>query len=102
MFQDWKDQNVFMLGVAYKVIDPLTLRGGANFANNPIPDKYLNPLFPAIVKNHYTVGAGYLIGKASSIDVAVMYAPEVEATSGQGVTNTHSQTSAQVMYSYRF
>jgi long-chain fatty acid transport protein len=102
MYQNWKDQNVFMLGVAYKLSDPFTLRAGANFANNPIPDTYLNPLFPAIVKNHYTVGAGYLIGKASSIDVAVMYAPEVKATSGQGVTNTHSQTSAQVMYSYRF
>ena len=36
--------------------DALTLRAGLNLANNPIPDQYMNPLFPAIVKNHVTGG----------------------------------------------
>ncbi|OGW61755.1 MAG: hypothetical protein A2V83_08565 [Nitrospirae bacterium RBG_16_64_22] len=102
LFQNWKDQNVFMVGLGYKVSAPFTVRAGANIGNNPIPDTYLNALFPAIVKNHYTLGAGYAIDKSSGVDAALSYAPEVKATAGSGVTNTHSQTSAQVMYSYRF
>lgn len=102
MFQNWKDQNVFEVGLGYKVSDPLTVRLGANIGNNPIPDTYLNALFPAIVKKHYTLGLGWTIDKASSVDLAGSYAPEVKQTAGSGVTNTHSQTSAQVMYGYRF
>jgi long-chain fatty acid transport protein len=49
LFQKWKDQNVFMLGAGYKATDQFTVRGGLNIANNPIPDQYLNSLFPAIV-----------------------------------------------------
>lgn len=102
MFQNWKDQDVFMLGAAYKLNPQLTLRGGVNFANNPIPDSYLNALFPAIVKNHVTLGAGYVFNKASSIDGSFTYAPEVSQNSGSGVTSTHAQTNVQLMYSHRF
>ncbi len=109
LYQNWKDQNVFMLGAGYKVSPDWTIRAGLNIANNPIPDKFLLPLFPAIEKNHVTVGAGYMISKASSVDASFAYAPEVKATttmltnSGpEQVTVSHSQTNAQVMYSYRF
>jgi long-chain fatty acid transport protein len=105
LFQKWKDQNVFMLGAGYKVTNEFTMRVGANISNNPIPDTYLNALFPAIIKNHYMVGAGYVLSKASSVDASFTYAPEVKQTAGvngEGPTVTHSQTNAQVMYSYRF
>jgi long-chain fatty acid transport protein len=102
LFQKWKDQNVFMLGAGYKITNEFTMRVGANIANNPIPDTYLNPLFPASIKNHYMIGAGYVFNKASSVDASFTYAPEVKATNGQGVAVAHSQTNAQVMYSYRF
>lgn len=110
LFQNWKDQNVFMLGAGYKVSPDWTIRAGLSIANNPIPDKFLLPLFPAIEKNHVMVGAGYMISKASSIDASFTYAPEVKATTqvltGPGttvpVTVSHSQTNAQLMYSYRF
>ncbi len=104
--QKWKDQNVIMIGVGYKVAPDWTLRGGINYANNPIPDTYLNALFPAIEKTHVTIGAGYMISKASTVDASFTYAPEVKQTSGvnapEGATVTHSQTNAQLMYSYRF
>lgn len=104
--QNWKDQNVIMIGVGYKVSPEWTLRGGINYANNPIPDTYLNALFPAIEKTHIMVGAGYMISKASSVDASFTYAPEVKQTSGpnapEGGTVTHSQTNAQLMYSLRF
>jgi long-chain fatty acid transport protein len=102
MYQNWKDQNVFMLGAAYKFTEEFTGRIGFDIANNPIPDKYENPLFPAIVKNHYMIGGGYAFSKASSVDFSFTYAPEVSATNGQGVKTTHSQMNEQIMYSYRF
>jgi len=114
LFQNWKNQNVFMLGAGYKVTDEFTVRAGVNIANNPIPDQYMNPLFPAIEKDHYMIGAGYMFTKASSIDASFTYAPPVSATTqaqtGSAfapgptvpVTVSHYQTNAQVMYSYRF
>jgi long-chain fatty acid transport protein len=103
LVQNWDDQDVFMFGGSYKIIDTVTLRAGINIANNPIPDQFMNPLFPAIVKNHYMGGVGYAISKASSVDFSFTYAPEVSATnSNSGVTSTHSQTNWQLMYSQRF
>ena len=102
LFQNWKDQNVIEIGAAYKFTPEWTGRAGLNIANNPIPDQFMNPLFPAIEKNHVTLGAGYMISKASSVDASFTYAPEVKATNGQQVQVTHSQTNGQVMYSYRF
>jgi len=100
--QNWDDQNVFELGGAYKTSDALTLRAGINLANNPIPDKYMNPLFPAIAKDHVTLGAGYAFGKSSSVDFSYVYVPKVSATNGQGVTVDFAGYSTQLMYSYRY
>lgn len=103
LYQNWKDQDVIMIGAAYRVTDAVTLRAGGNFANNPIPDAYMNPLFPAIVKDHYMGGVGYAISKASAVDFSFTYAPEVSVTNpNMGVTTTHSQTNWQLMYSQRF
>ena len=85
MYQKWKDQNVFMLGAAYKTTEELTLRAGLNIANNPVPDDFMNPLFPATIQNHVMLGAGYDINKANSVNASFTYAPEVKAgTAGQG------------------
>lgn len=112
LYQDWEDQTVIELGAAFQVKEGVTLRAGFNHASNPIPDKYLNALFPAIVEDHVTFGAGFH-EKASSIDLSVTKALEVEATN-PGVVGTsaadtippvaskHSQLSWQLMYSYRF
>jgi long-chain fatty acid transport protein len=101
--QNWDDQNVVMLGFAYKTSEALTVRGGLNLANNPVPNSFMNPLFPATVKNHVTVGFGYAFDKKASVDFSFTYAPEVSAAnSGMGVTTTHSQTNWQLMYSNRF
>jgi long-chain fatty acid transport protein len=102
MPQNWKNQTALQVGLAYKTNEALTLRAGANISKNPIPDAYVNALFPAIVENHYTVGAGYAFTNQSSMDISFAYAPEVEATNGSGITVTHYQTNGQVMYSYRF
>ncbi|MBE0546316.1 MAG: outer membrane protein transport protein [Rubrivivax sp.] len=100
--QNWKDQTVTSLGLAYAVNNALTLRGGVNLADNPIPDAYVNPLFPATVKNHYTAGIGYRFSTASEFNASLTLAPESKVTSGQGVVITHKQTNVQLMYTYRF
>jgi len=102
LFQNWADQNVFQIGGAYKATDVLTVRAGASFSKNPVPNAYMNPLFPAIEKNHYTAGLGYAIDKASEVNFSMQHAPKVTQTSGSGVTVDHSQTSWQLMYSKRF
>ena len=103
MYQNWKNQNVFMIGAGYKVTQAFTARIGANIANNPIPNMYLNPLFPATVKNHYMIGAGYVVNVLSTIDASFTYAPEVNnSITGTPVTISHKQMNGQIMYSYRF
>ena len=102
LIQNWDDQNVFQIGGAYKTTDALTLRAGLNMANNPVPDKYMNPLFPAIAKNHLTLGLGYVMSKQSSVDVSYAYEQKMSATNGQGVKVDFGGWGSQLMYSYRY
>ncbi|HEY8905375.1 MAG TPA: DUF5723 family protein [Rhodoferax sp.] len=104
--QQWKDQTVLNLGVAWKTNDKLTLRAGLNLADNPIPDSTVNPLFPATVKSHYTLGLGYKITQTDDFNMSLTVAPSVSVT-GSGATNagmtiSHAQTNVQMMYSHRF
>lgn len=100
--QNWKNQTVTNLGLAYAVNSALTLRGGVNLADNPIPDATVNPLFPATVKHHYTAGVGYRFAPASEFNGSVTVAPKVSVTNGQGIAITHKQLNLQLMYTHRF
>jgi long-chain fatty acid transport protein len=106
MPQHWKDQTVIQLGGAYKVNTAFTVRAGYNHSNNPVPNDYVNPLFPAIVENHYTAGFGYAFSKASEVNFSATYAPKVTVTGtgsmNKGIKISHSQTNWQLMYSHRF
>jgi long-chain fatty acid transport protein len=103
LFQRWEDQTVYQVGGAYQVNSQLTLRAGYNYASNPVPDQYLNALFPAIVERHVTAGFGYGFNETQTIDFSLQHAPEVTATNpNTGVTSRHSQTSFQFIYSHRF
>lgn len=100
--QNWKNQTVVSLGLAYAVSPQFTLRAGLNRADNPIPDAYVNPLFPATVESHYTLGMGYRFAPEHEFNLSLTLAPEKSVTNGMGVVVTHKQTNAQLMYSYRF
>ena len=103
LIQEWDDQTVISLGGQYKANENLMLRAGVSISDNPVPDAYMNPLFPAIVEDHYTVGFGYRIGEGHQIGGALAYAPEVEATNSQnGVESTHSQTTWRLNYVYNY
>lgn len=101
--QRWDDQTVLKIGTAYRTTDNLTLRFGINVGNNPVPDAYMNPLFPAIVKDHLTTGFGYDLSQKSNVSASLIHAPTVSQTnSNTMVTTEHAQTNIQVMYSYKF
>ncbi len=113
--QNWDDQNILMVGASYRVNDALTVRFGGNFSSNPVPNNRVHPLFPAIIKNHYTAGFGYMFSKQSALDFSLTYAPKVSVTGTQatgaagtgiggnnGIKITHSQLNWQLQYGYRF
>jgi long-chain fatty acid transport protein len=93
---DWEDQWVFGIGVQYKPIEKLSLRAGYNYTNNPVKQhngflgtnpvqvqgKYMPAYyyetfriigFPAITKNHITLGLGYQFTKSFSADLGFTY-----------------------------
>jgi long-chain fatty acid transport protein len=102
MIQKWEDQNVIQVGAAYKLNSELTVRGGLNVANNPVPDMYMNPLFPAVAKTNVSGGFGYAFSKQSSVDASFAYVPTNTVTGGNGVKVDFGGTSAQFLYSYRY
>lgn len=100
--QNWKDQTVLNLGMAWNASERLTIRAGLNLADNPVPDATVNPLFPAIVKNHVTLGFGYKASQSAEVNASVAAAPQTTVTSGSGVTITHGQTNLQLMFTQHF
>lgn len=107
-FQRWDNQTVVAVGGSYQFTPAFTARLGYNHASNPIPNQYLNALFPAITENHITAGFSYNFNKHHSYHFSLQRASAVTATNpGNGttipaVTSRHSQLSWQMMYTYFF
>lgn len=102
LFQRWRDQTSVQGGVSYAATRTLTLRAGANVSTNPIPDRFLNCLFPATIEKHVTGGLSYRLNERSTIDWSATYGFKVTRTNGYGITISHEQLNSQVMYSHRF
>jgi long-chain fatty acid transport protein len=62
----------------------------------------VNPLFPATVKNHATLGLGWQFSPANEFNASLVVAPTTTVTNGDGVKVSHRQASAQLMYTHRF
>lgn len=120
---EWEDQDVYALGASYNATDDLILRVGYNYAESPLHDKtfvgspafsspmlaYFNTLgFPAYTDSHFTGGLSYQISKSTGLDVAYVYAPEVEenldGAFGPGTTlsATNEQNSISVALNFKF
>jgi long-chain fatty acid transport protein len=109
--QDWDDQLVLALGLSYKFDQALTGRIGYNHGENPIPNEFVNYLWPAIMEDHYTAGFGYAFSRQSELNFALSVAPEVSVTGSgapmaqggnNGMVIEHSQVNWQLMYSVKF
>ena len=126
----WASQNVFALGVQYR-LDKLTFRGGYNYAKSPFSDvsgengleqvdfqghpifkksvSVLNMIaFPALVESHFTAGLGYEVTSDLGLDVGLVYAPKVtrsrSGTAGAAyqLTSSVSQWALSVGGTFQF
>jgi long-chain fatty acid transport protein len=88
---NWKNQWVYMLGVEYSPIQPLTLMAGFNYGKSPIPNGVAfgnNIIAPAIVQTHLSFGASYDITPTVQLTGAYQHAFEHEQ-SGYLMGNTN-------------
>ncbi|HXX57923.1 MAG TPA: outer membrane protein transport protein [Thermodesulfovibrionales bacterium] len=135
---DWKDQWVLAVGAQYKPMKNLALRIGYNYANNPVnvhnnfvgatpagptfvsvqgalmPTYYYETFriigFPAIVKQHITVGGGYEFSKKFALTAGYTHAfKETISESGTNfagqptvLQSTLSENSLEFGLTFRF
>lgn len=60
----WDDIWVLATGLQVRPVPRVAVRGGYNFTENPVPDRYAayNVAAPAVVQHHLTVGFGVSAG----------------------------------------
>jgi len=102
---NWDDQDVFGLGVKFSG-NGYWLGAGYNYGKDPIkvlpstsyPNQAINTfnnhLFPGIVESHFTLGGGLTLGKNSMLDLAVVYANEVDKTIETGFVSQQANPAA--------
>jgi len=135
---DWENQMVWSVGAQFQPTEQLYLRAGFNISNNPVKENnnwdgsFNNPNsirtvqgsvfpsyyyetfrligFPAIVKSHLTLGAGYAFSKQVTVNVSYLMAFEEDMSEtgtdpfGQPISlkSTLSETSFSFGVSYCF
>jgi len=120
----WEDQNVIAVGAKYSG-NNYWLGAGINKADNPIKagniatgpaqkpgtiNLFNNLFFPATTEMHYSLGGGYNLNKNTTLEGALVYAPETKTTvdtinMGAGVgsnTTKHSQLGYSISVRYNF
>jgi long-chain fatty acid transport protein len=96
----WRDMTIIKLGVQFAVNDALTLRAGYSHGNQPIRGSQVafNALAPAVIEDHWTLGATYKLAPNYELTFWGMYAPE-ETVKGPGAF-TGTQAPEISMYQY--
>ncbi len=97
---NWSDQFVVKLGAEYAIpsLQALRVRAGWNWGQTPLDEAraFENVAFPAIAEHHFTVGAGYEIGKWG-VNFAAVYSPEASLEGSnpleQGIVSYESRMS---------
>jgi long-chain fatty acid transport protein len=92
---DWDDQIVIALGAEYRMNENIALRCGYNYANNPVPEETIIPIFPAVIENHATLGLGYELTEKLGIDAAYEMNFEKEVEVGNSIIANEYENSTQ-------
>jgi long-chain fatty acid transport protein len=106
--QHYRDINVYSIGVQYRYSDDWTFRGGAQYADNPIPDNMLLAVVPAHLTTHLTGGLSYAFNPSSRVDLALSFALQrsfsnsSQPNTSVPIESTHSQINAAIAYVHRF
>jgi long-chain fatty acid transport protein len=84
----WRDVMVYAVGVAYQATPTFRLLAGYNYSDSPVQADHVfaNLVFPAIVRQHYTLGAHKELGKNWNLGGAILYSPR-ESLTGSGDFN---------------
>lgn len=77
---NWRDQYVASIGAEYKLNNKLILRGGYNYARNPIPSRSISPLLGPTNEHHITAGFEYKISDRWSAITTIEYVPNDKNT----------------------
>ncbi|MBN2082647.1 outer membrane protein transport protein [bacterium] len=79
----WSNQDVFACGAEYRPdgTNNQIWRFGVNYAESPVPDHTLNPLYPAISEWHYTAGWEQKLDDQVSLVTGAVYTPQVTRSS---------------------
>jgi long-chain fatty acid transport protein len=72
----WQSINSYKLGVSYVYSPTLTLRGGLDHCDQPIPSSQvmLNIVAPGVVQDHLSLGATWKLENKSELTVAYVHA----------------------------
>ena len=70
----WRQQYVGAVGAAYDVTERLTVRGGYNYGNNPVPKTTVDVTNGNIVEHHIVAGLSYRFTQAVTFDIFSTYA----------------------------
>jgi long-chain fatty acid transport protein len=110
----WDDMTVYKVGMKWSNNEDWTWRFGYSYGEQPIPNTEMtfNILAPGVMEHHFTAGFTLERTKGRELNVAVMYAPEVDQTGpqnfdgppsiAQDVTFEMYQWELEASYSIRF
>lgn len=105
--QNYQDQTILALGVAYQTGN-WTLRGGARLATQALRSETLLAVIPATPRKHISAGFSYAFSKENSLDVAYSHAFEESMgnaslpNAADPILTTHSQNNVTIGYTHRF
>jgi len=71
--RNYKDANIYRLGVQHKLNEATTIRGGAYYDESPIQDGYFSPETPRNDSIGLTAGASYYATKSLELDLSFLY-----------------------------
>jgi long-chain fatty acid transport protein len=106
----WRDMTILKFGIQYALNETLTLRGGYSHGNHPVSATEIafNTITPAVIEDHWTLGATYLMQKRYELTFWGMYAPEETLkgagafTGGQAPSIAMKQFELGVNFGWRF
>jgi long-chain fatty acid transport protein len=96
----WDDMWIVKFGVQYELNNQWTVRAGYSHGDQPIDGSQVafNALAPAVIQDHWTVGASWKLRPNYELTFWGMYAPQ-ETVKGPGAFTTTSPASIS-MYQY--
>lgn len=96
----WHDMTIIKLGVQYAINDTMTVRAGYSHGDQPIDGSQVafNALAPAVIQDHWTIGATYRLRDNYELTFWGMYAPEETVTGPGAFTGTQAPEISMKQY----